>query len=123
MARVLITDDYLTDIGNAIRDKLEVETTYKVSEMAEAIESIEGYPEPTGTKTITENGTGIDVKDFATADVNVPNTYVAGDEGKVVSNGALVAQTSQTVTENGTYDTTLKNEVIFAMPSATGVEF
>lgn len=31
-----------------------------------------GYPEPTGTKTITANGTGIDVKDYASADVNVP---------------------------------------------------
>ena len=31
-----------------------------------------GYPEPTGTITITQNGTGIDVKDYAEADVNVP---------------------------------------------------
>ena len=30
-----------------------------------------GYPEPTGTKSITANGTGIDVKDYASADVNV----------------------------------------------------
>ena len=71
-----------------------------------------GYPEPTGTKTITENGTGIDVKDYALADVNVPNSYSAGDEGKVVSNGALVAQGSQTITQNGTYDTTLISELV-----------
>ena len=32
----------------------------------------DGYPEPTGTITITQNGTGIDVKDYAEADVNVP---------------------------------------------------
>ncbi|MBR1910379.1 MAG: hypothetical protein IJ821_07320 [Lachnospiraceae bacterium] len=41
----------------------------------------------------------------------VPNTYSAGDEGKVVSNGALVAQSSQSIDTNGTYDTTLKNSV------------
>lgn len=44
--------------------------------------------------------------------VNVPNTYAAGDEGKVVSQGALVAQTSTTITENGTVDTTLNNQVV-----------
>lgn len=32
----------------------------------------DGYPEPTGTITITQNGSGIDVKDYASADVNVP---------------------------------------------------
>lgn len=31
-----------------------------------------GYPEPTGTITITANGTGINVKDYAAADVAVP---------------------------------------------------
>lgn len=73
MAKVLITEDYLTDIGDAIREKLDVETTYKVSEMADAIESIEVYPEPTGTKSITANGTGIDVKQYASVDVAVPS--------------------------------------------------
>ena len=34
--------------------------------------NVPSYPEPTGTKTITENGTGIDVKDYADVDVNVP---------------------------------------------------
>ena len=42
---------------------------------------------------------------------SVPNSYSAGDEGKVVSNGALVPQTSSSVTENGTVDTTLINSV------------
>ena len=41
----------------------------------------------------------------------IPNAYAAGDEGKVVSSGALVAQTSRTVTANGTYDTTTNDEV------------
>lgn len=63
----------------------------------------------------TQNGTytpssGVD--GYSPVTVNVPNSYEAGDEGKVVSNGALVAQGSQTITENGTYDTTLNNEVV-----------
>lgn len=79
-----------------------------------------GYPEPTGTKSITSNGTGIDVKDYASADVNVANSYSAGDEGKVVSSGALVSQTSVTKTSNGTYDTTLNNEVVVNVPQPSG---
>lgn len=72
---------------------------------------------PTGTKqiSVTANGTTTeDVTNYASAEitVNVPNSYTASDEGKVVSSGALVSQSSQTVTENGTYDTTLKNEVV-----------
>ena len=41
MAKVLVTDTHLTDIANAIRDKNGTEDTYKPSEMASAIESIE----------------------------------------------------------------------------------
>lgn len=48
--------------------------------------------------------------------VSVPNTYAAGDEGKVVSNGALVAQTSATYTSNDTYDTTKVNSVTVDVP-------
>lgn len=50
-------------------------------------------------------------KAYSPVVVNVPNTYAAGDEGKVVSNGALVSQTSDTVTQNGTVDTTLINSL------------
>lgn len=63
-----------------------------------------------GTKSITQNGTE-DVTNYELVDVNVPNSYSASDEGKVVDNGALVAQTSATYTENGTYDTTLIDDV------------
>lgn len=65
---------------------------------------------PAGTKQINQNGTH-DVAQYASAEVNVPNTYSASDEGKVVQSGALVSQSSQTIEENGTYDTTLIDEL------------
>lgn len=44
--------------------------------------------------------------------VDVPNSYSAEDEGRVVSNGNLVEQTPHAiVTENGFIDTTLNNSV------------
>lgn len=68
-----------------------------------------------GTKNITANGTYEAEDDsldgYSEVTVAVPNSYSAGDEGKVVSNGALVAQTSDTVTANDTYDTTLINSL------------
>ena len=42
MSKVLVTESYLTDIGNAIRAKTKSTTKYKPSEMAEAISSIVG---------------------------------------------------------------------------------
>ena len=56
---------------------------------------------PTGAKSITENGEGIDVKDYATANVNVPNP----------STGALE------VDSNGTYDVTEKASVVINVPA------
>lgn len=64
-----------------------------------------------GTKEITANGSAIDVTEYEKVNANVPNTYSATDEGKVVDNGALVSQISATYTTNDTYDTTLIDEV------------
>lgn len=69
------------------------------------------YIIPSGTKNITANGNGQDVVGYAAVNVNVPNSYSQSDEGKVVQSGALVAQTSDTVTQNGTVDTTLINSL------------
>ena len=63
------------------------------------------------SKSITENGIYDPADDnadgYSSVSVDVPNTYTASDEGKVVSNGELVSQTSSSVTQNGTVDTTL----------------
>ena len=39
MTKVLITEDYLTNIGNSIRKENQTTTKYKPSEMANAIET------------------------------------------------------------------------------------
>ena len=63
---------------------------------------------------VKENGTTTapEGKAYSPVNVNVPNSYTAADEGKVVSGGALVAQTSRTVTANGPVDTTTNDEVV-----------
>lgn len=88
---------------NASSDSADGYSQVTVAVPASAVDS--------GTKNITANGNNQDVVGYAAVNVNVPNTYSAGDEGKVVSSGALVAQTSDTVTTNDTYDTTLINSL------------
>ena len=106
-------DADLTSVANAIRTKGGTSASLAFpNDFVSAVQAIPtGGVTPTGTKNITANGTGIDVYSYQYADVAVPNSYSQSDEGKVVSNGALVAQTSATYTTNDTYDTTLVNSV------------
>jgi hypothetical protein len=56
MAKVLVSDQYLTNIGNAIRAKNGSNNTYTPSQMAPAIQAIETMA-PLQTKTITPTTT------------------------------------------------------------------
>lgn len=51
--------------------------------------------------------------EMPTAIESIPNNYTLADEGKVVKNGALIAQSTRAtdITANGTYDTTENNSV------------
>lgn len=55
----------------------------------------DGYIQPSGTKSISENGTSIDVTNYANVDVNVP-----------IPSGYIQPSGTYNVTSNGTYDIT-----------------
>lgn len=80
-------------------------------------------------KTITENGTYLAVDDdadgYSSVAANVPNTYTESDEGKVVDNGELIAQTAraESITANGTYDTTTNNSVMVNVAKSSEFTF
>lgn len=124
MSKVLTDSANYQAIASAIRAKGGASGALKPGQMAAAIEAI-----PTGgsavieSKNITANDTytaptGVDGYNPVT--VNVPNSYAASDEGKVVQSGALVAQTTRTVTANGTYDTITNNSVVVDVEGGGG---
>lgn len=95
MGLIKLNESILESIANAIRNKLGVATTYKPSQMASAISSI--TVASLETKTITANGTytpSSGHNGFSSVTIEVPNTYTAEDEGKIVHNGVLVDQGS-----------------------------
>ena len=78
-------------------------------------ETVTGF-QPSGTILITQNGE-VNVYNYETANVQVPNSYTEADEGKVVYNGALTTQGAMTISAEGTYNTTLIDSVVVAVTS------
>lgn len=99
MAKVLITEQYLDDIADAIRVKAETTDTFFPSEMAQAIMGIDttGFT-PTGTIPITSNGT-YDVTNYASAEVNVPTGPSVNNQNKSVN----PTESQQSITADSGY--------------------
>ena len=97
--------------------------TYDVTSFASADVAV---PQPSGSTSINISANGTtshNVSAFETAQIitNVPNTYSASDEGKVVQSGALVSQGSSTFSINDTYDTTYLNSITVAVSGQSGI--
>lgn len=105
LSRGTINEQYLDDIAVAINTKLGSSSTMTPSEMAAKIGSIHTASDVhLGAGSFSANGvypaSSDNLDGYNTVAINVPNTYSADDEGKVVSNGALVGQTTITVNQN-----------------------
>ena len=107
----------VTTVSNATK-KLTTKGTW----LEDDITIVDSTP-TLGTKSISSNGTYNASSDslggYSQVSVSVPNTYSAGDEGKVVDNGALVSQTTATYNTNNTYDTTKIKTVTVAVPGSS----
>ncbi len=94
--------------------------------LKQAVDRVAAAKTAIGSAITAKGGTvasGDGLEEFAADIASITNQYTSSDEGKIVSGGALVAQTARPteITANGTYDTTLNNSVTVNV--ASGSEF
>lgn len=120
-------DDSTVVAGNSFYMDLTPANNYVISTITVTMGGVDitdqVFKAGTGAKAVTANGTynadDDNLRGYDSVVVNVPNSYSSSDEGKVVSSGALVAQTSDTVSTNGVVDTTLINSLTVNVSGTT----
>ncbi len=135
MANVVVNDEYLSDIADAIRTKSGTSDTYKPSEMAEAISNIGGSGSPDWVD-VTPNLANLyspstisnydSETDTLRVYVNTASTYSRTDVPFTVEVGALyrieLDLVSTVTTCNVGFRDTTNDKVLFGLTRATGTE-
>lgn len=88
--------------------------------LKQAVDRVAAAKTAIGNAITAKGGTvaaGDGLEEFAADIGTITNQYTSSDEGKVVSGGALVSQTSTTCNTNGTINTTTNNEVVVNVPN------
>ena len=98
-SEAMTAEDMPSKIGEELAKKPEgilsitENNTYDVAQYASAEVNVAGLV-PTGTKSITANGTGIDVTTYAAVDVNVPQGVFPSGTKSITSNGTGIDVTN-----------------------------